>query len=338
MKKNFTKKKGFTLIEVVISFCVIGIISAGAYGMYRTMIKTTKISEEKQSISLVGKRVIEDINIIPSNNIKLSNGHITIEGLSEIDDLIQMDGDVECFQKKFGLDKSYKHCELDSPNKLYEEMITIKKAKGVRDSDKKDINIDKETENNAESDEKIYPIVCNFDMSKEKGEDKNSKINGETISSSGENLELNVYIENLENNSIKIIIEDKDGKILFENTDSLTSDVNKTNNLNLHFNFKNYLIGEEELEDTNKKMNINVYNKISEDSNSVVNVYIEKSFDLAKLNVEAVAKRGEVTRFSRDDDEATSKIGPLYYINVEIKSKEGEILFSGQSTKNINIE
>ena len=343
MENNFTKKKGFTLIEIVICLSVIGIVSVGIYGMYTSMIKHTKSAEEKQSISLAGKRAIEDMKIIPSGSINLTGEGIKIKDLPFVKDdlamdVITMEGSGDSFEKKLYLDRFYKYCPDDSTDAVYEGIISITKAKGKNAGDIQDIDIDlNASESGEETGENINNISYNFNMNKESGEGKSSKINEETISSDGGNLELKVYIEENGGNNVRITIKDKSGNKLIEETNSLDSDPIKENILNLHFNYRNYM-GDKENNEILKDMKINVYNKISSETNFNARIYIEKSVDL-DLNVEAKAKQGEITIYNREDNVSMEKIGPLYYINVKIYSKkDGTELFSGWTARNINIE
>lgn len=76
------KRSGFTLIEVIISMMIIGILSVGVYGSYLMLIRQTKDGEIKQESMLIGKKISEEIknsgqNIKLTDDIVLDDKNIT---------------------------------------------------------------------------------------------------------------------------------------------------------------------------------------------------------------------------------------------------------------------
>lgn len=81
MRKLNKKKKGISLLEIVISIAILAIISIPISAMILTSVKTNKNSEDKQKAALLGQQILEeirsqkiDINYDKfelSNNIKL---------------------------------------------------------------------------------------------------------------------------------------------------------------------------------------------------------------------------------------------------------------------------
>jgi len=384
MKNNSNKKKGFTLIETVISMLVVAIISGGLYGGYLLLIKNTKLAEEKQSLSLVGKRTLEDVNSAINDNkiVKKSSGEISIKDLgllknkdaSKNKDELSVTGDEKAFKTRIGLDSNYNYCELTDSNCVYEEELAFEKVKPQRiggaqpgnkaDKANEDFSIDINKDN---LDEQGDPINANieqidieFSMKKEKGEGNESKIdctefnssNNTKILGDSSTLILNADIER-EGDNARISISDSTGNICGSAFSKRLDNI-KINHLNLHFNFKEYFKEEKE---KLKDLKINVRNGIKDTDKVVVNVFIEKSVDL-KVNV--VPTREKIYMTQREDDKDIKKVGPLYHITVKIapkgtfaesdnnksdtnnesdkNKKDEKILFTGYSSKNINIK
>lgn len=61
MRKISKKHKGFTLLEVIISMALIGILSIGVYNAYLMLIRHTKDGEIKQETALIGKKIVEEV-------------------------------------------------------------------------------------------------------------------------------------------------------------------------------------------------------------------------------------------------------------------------------------
>ena len=61
MRKISQKHKGFTLLEVIISMALIGILSIGVYNAYLMLIRHTKDGEIKQETALIGKKIVEEV-------------------------------------------------------------------------------------------------------------------------------------------------------------------------------------------------------------------------------------------------------------------------------------
>lgn len=359
MNKNSNGKNGFTLIETIISICVIGIISVGLYGAYLLLIKNTKLAEEKQSVALVGKRTIENINnAIGNDKITLSGDNMVVKDLGllksedaskNIDSLIMTgtgDKDKKKFTNKLYLDGEYNICKETDSNCVYEEEITIEKAKAKNGEEAEDIDIDMDSDVNKEKLEedeevikkKINPIENEFSLSKEAGSNKSPEINKKSIPKEKNTLTLKVYIEKDWDNSVKISIKDSNENTLVEPISKNLGDTDFVNHLNLHFNFKEY---KKEENETLKDLKINVFNSVDDTSKLITNIYIEKSVD---LKVDAKATKGEINIFNRGDNKKIVKVGPLYNITVRIALK-GQLseenlknLFTGYTNKNINIK
>lgn len=78
MRKIYKRKKGISLIEILISIAILAIISIPISGMILTSVKTNKQSEDKQKAALLGQQILEEIRSktvdIKSDEIILSTG------------------------------------------------------------------------------------------------------------------------------------------------------------------------------------------------------------------------------------------------------------------------
>jgi len=332
------------------------------------IIKNIKLAEEKQSVALVGKRTIEDIKsaVGDNKNITKSGDDLVISALNflkkedskESKDLTLtevMSKEEESFNTTLYLDSNCNFCEVSGNEGIYEEEIEIKKAKGkyIKGTEPSasestdeigiDLNEDKLDEDKDNINKNIKVIEKDYAMAKDPSDSSDPEINANSISSNDGKYTLKVNIDPV-GDKLRISIIDSKGTTLDE---YMTEDLdrNKINNLNLHFNFKEYL---KEKDKPLKDLQIYVYNNVEEENpNKVVtNVYIEKSMDL-DLAVGVTVKHGQAYRINRGDDKNITKIGPLYNIKVkiahkrELSKKESEkmdILFTGYSNKNINIE
>lgn len=346
MKKN----GGFTLIEIIVTLAVISIMSVGLYQIYTIIIKNTKIAEEKQQSAVVCKRVLEDMKIISSDKFTLSDGKVTVEGIPFIkdgfnEDSYDFNGDEKNFSTTLYLNQFYNYCDKEDLHCTYEQTIVLKKAKsttggsdgeegGAQDVDI-DMNVDNIDEHADVINADIKSIDYEYSINKEKDEEK-LYLDEENIDNEDGEAVLNIEISKNDSNEAVIIIKDSSGNTLGEKKEFILQD-NQVNYLNLHFNFANYYIEEGEEESTNSKyILINVYNRIGKGNDFAANIYIEKSVD---VKVDVKACKGDVYKYEFGADKDIKRIGPLYYIDVELKShKSGAVLFSTRATKNIHIK
>ncbi|MCF0239605.1 MAG: prepilin-type N-terminal cleavage/methylation domain-containing protein [Streptococcus gallolyticus] len=71
------KKKGVTLLEVIVSVAILAVISVPVGGMLITSVKTNKQVEDKQKAALLGQEILEEIKVVEFDDLgvtKLSNG------------------------------------------------------------------------------------------------------------------------------------------------------------------------------------------------------------------------------------------------------------------------
>lgn len=340
MKSNSKKHEGFTLLEVVISMMIISIMSVGVYNAYLLLIRQTKEGQVEQTVSLVGKKTIEDIkgytdgiSFDLTNKTSLDLGDIELEKKQT-----SINGNIEYYyEKEIYLDKSF---EKSTDNDyVYIEKIKMEKAKSseINDSSKKyDIDLDARKVSTSENDENTNIMKYNLEMIKDAGAGQKSYIKdeegnrGEVIKNSKGQIILNVYIKTVDEKKV-ISIKDLEGnELLPEKKLYLESD--KINQLDLYVNFSEYKKEDDEVLDN---IEINIYNSDEETVKNITNIYIEKS---RTLPVDVKARKGGINIYNnRAENGALNNLGTLYNIQVDI-SKDGKTIFSGYSNQNIDIE
>jgi len=83
MKSNSKKRSGFGLIEMIISMAVISILSVGVYNAYMILIKQTKQGQVKQTSTLLGNEISEQIKAVTENAV-FSLGSTGVDFTKEI--------------------------------------------------------------------------------------------------------------------------------------------------------------------------------------------------------------------------------------------------------------
>lgn len=324
MKNNSKKHNGFSLIDVVISMALIAVISVGVYSAYLLLIKQTKAGAVRQSASLHGKEIIEQIiGAIESNNIVYSNSGSKSQLVINKDiTLDEVKDDTESFIRTQYLDDRYKP-DSESESR-YTEIIKVEKAKAdVGDNDYVDINLDKSTliSGNSNGNE-LY-------ISEEK---ENGKINyylnkEEKIVIESDKLILNIYIATDSVSSKKNIeIKDTKGTLIYNEEANINN-----GEVNIIINFSEY----KQSESSNvNSLQINVYNR----DKDIPNIYIEKT---SNLKVDTISQKGQINIYdNRGGFGGNIKLGTLYDITVTIADKKNsnQVLFTGNSKQNIDIK
>lgn len=319
MKKYLKKKNGFTLIEVVISMAIVAILSVGMYNAYLLLIKQTKDGEIKQTASLEGKKITEEIrSTIEDDKFDVIDGDLNVGKI--------IFKDIGGIYTRF-LDENYH--EVDRSLAKYTETITLDETKantagGTTPAQVTYIILDKDqTENLLNFNYKVYIIKEFTIITRDCIKDENEEADLENDS---EKIVLYVYFyqnPDLEDEK-NIKIKSFDGSTLLSETKTL-QDPNMSK-INLYINFNDYKsIDGEPLRD----VEINIYNEISD----VPNIYIEKD---SSLNANVNPCKGTVNIYdNRAQNLQKAKLGTLYDIKVEIKNGDGDVLFRGNSKQNI---
>lgn len=318
MKKYLKKKSGFTLIEVVISIAIIAIVSVGIYNGYLILIRQTKSAEVKQTASLEGKNVLEEIrSTIEDDKFKVVDGNLNVGKI--------IYKDVGGIYTRY-LDGNYH--EIERSLAKYTETIKLDETRTIGSTTSGQVSyivLDKDkTENSLDINYKVYIVqeeVNNIVRDYIKDE-----YNEENLENGLEKLIVYVYFyENLDLKDEKIIkIKSFDGTELLSETKTLQDE--NLSKINLYINFNEYKpIENSPLRD----VEVNVFNEISD----VPNIYIEKD---NSLNVFINPCKGEVNIYdNRAENIQKAKIGTLYDINVEIMNEDEDVLFRGNSKQNI---
>ena len=315
--KNSKKHNGFSVIEVIISMALIGLLSIGVYNAYLMIIKQTKLGEVKQSAVLHGKETLEMIiGAIGNNDIVYSNSGSNSQ-LKFNDNIILygIEDNADSFAGIRYLDQQYKQCR-ESEGKYIEE-IKLKKVKAyLGEEGYENINLDKNESSHINNDGNKLLI------SKEKKNGEiNDYLNDKKIEVESDKLILNIYIE--ENN---IKVKDVKGNKIYDDAANINN-----GKINIIINFSNY----NQMEDSNiNDVKINIYNR----DKDIPNIYIEKPIN---LKVDTVVQKGKINLYdNRGGIGGNIKFGFLYDITVTITDKNNaeNILFTANSKQNIDIK
>lgn len=328
---------------------IIAIVSIGIYNAYLVLIRVTKDGEVRQRAALVGKSIIESIKA----DTEGKDFDITNKATLDLNDIISLDkkqsgpdsdGKKEIyFEKETHLNNDFK--ETTDINYAYIRKIKIEKAKAQdeRDSNEKyDIDLDERKINVPTENAEVNKIVYNLKLTKELGSSSKIKISDdentpvEVPKSSDGKAVINIYIKtevDVEGNKTKnVSVKDFEGKSFFPEVKKLSLDDTKTNQLYLSINFDDY----KKQVNENLETEVNIYDYDQETADSITNINVEKARD---LDVDVNTKKGEVNIYNnRTESDKVAKLGTLYDIKVDLKTKDGEDLFTGYSNQNINIK
>lgn len=330
MHKNFRSKKGFTLLEIIISMCVISILSVSVYSSYMLIIKIIKSGEEKQQTAIIGKKTLETLKSEAEDKnleIKKKDDNRLYMNFNGIEFDVKEKENEYIFENTSYLDNKY--MEIDkSEDAKYIKTTSIEKVKAEND-----IAID--------LDEKINNTINNnisssrIDVVKKAGEDNIPKIvygsdEKELLADYRDKVIIDIYI-NDSGADKELTLKDYQGNILFDGIkiSSKLSNGNNAEKLQLQLNFSGYnMYSNEEL----KPIEISVFNK----SDDNIYIALERS---SNVDINCRTLEGEVTYYNnRSASESSIKLGTLYSIKVEIKrntQNNDEVLFTGYSNHNL---
>ena len=324
MQHRLNKKKGFTLLEIIISMCIISILSVSVYSSYMLIIKIIKSGEEKQQAAIIGKDTLETLKSNSGNNIlefKKSENDKYCFDFNGID-FVQENDDV--FENTTYLNSRYE--ESDKKTAKYIRTTTIEKVKTENN-----ISIDLDEKMNTTEDNDIYTTL---NITKKPGKSNEPQIiYGSTKKAIPAdyrgNIIIDIYISDYDTGK-EAVLKDCQGNILFDGIKAKAKDFNngREKGLKINLDFSAYKV---DSEDELNPIEINVVNK-SIDQSYIV---LEKS---SHLNINCKTLEGNVTYYNnRSSSESSVKLGELYRIKVEIKmiNQSDEILFTGYSSENL---
>lgn len=75
MKKKYSQKQGFNLIELVVSMAIFAILVAGMLGAYSALTKSVKVAREKTVISSLAENYMEIVRNLPYADVGTINGN-----------------------------------------------------------------------------------------------------------------------------------------------------------------------------------------------------------------------------------------------------------------------
>lgn len=304
MKSNPKKREGFTLIEVIISMAIMAIISVGVYNSYMLLISQTKNGEVKQTSTLIGKQLSEEIKSASGNKEIIPTG--VAGNLSfELTDKIQFveNGEKYKYTQHFDekgnvVDDNFRYtAEIELKPKKTETGSTISINDVLTDDNKNIQNYD------------IYIIKTENGQTKAVKDKPNDSPNVE------EYKKILIEVKNSESDKtdMKIGVE-KLGDLEYE-------DIGKEKIQQINMNLKY----------CTEKVTIEVTNETKIPLNLCI---------LNKNDAEVVNKKGILNEYYRS--EAGSKIGTLYDVNVKIRDEKSENnskpIFETNFVQNINIK
>jgi prepilin-type N-terminal cleavage/methylation domain-containing protein len=308
VKNNYKKHRGFTLVEIIISFALFAILMTPIYSIIISTMNHNKNGAVKQTAALHGQEIFEEIKSGDVVTGKDKDGEIIISkiGYSSIS--------ANTWKKAFDGDG-------------YEATVTITKNDSIP-LDQKNIPEEEaskvKTSNfNVNLSGSSSPIIV-------KSDDKDGVLKYD--STLDESLKFIINTKTNGNKKI-IVIKDKDNnEILTEELD--VKDEEKDNQIKLILNFDGYKALSKTDATKLKNVEVSVYNQ----NDIPLNLCLQKSMD---LDVKIDNKLGNVRVYdNRAEDGGTSKMGELYDISVEVTPPNGDKskpIFTEKTSQNINV-
>lgn len=301
MKRKLKSNKGISLIEILVSLAIVGIMIIPVSSIVNTGIKTNKKSQVRQQAALLGQEILEDIEVLESvslNNLRLNSIGLIPEKSDDYNNNQRLEYEIENY--------------ITNNTEEYTINILLEKNEIQEVYDYQYPTEDYET---------YYKLDLGLES---------VGYNSFNMSIGADNSILNISPEIIYEEGekgIKILVDvNKDNIIINEKTiyKSLVNDNNLIINLGKNYKIKN-----------DAGLNIEVLNRLGQE----LNIYIQKSYECEE-SVYIQNQSGIINIFNniRDKSEYESnKIQNLYNITVEIKNKK-DILFKGQANKNLDIK
>lgn len=315
MKKSSPKHEGFTLLEVIISFAFISIISIGIYSHFMTSLKTNKSGEIKQQAVSYGQKIFEDFRSgdIQKTLTKDVSGNYTLT----LSNGIQLQGDESSYKKAdYDLKNGYKadievirnDSQIGSEQTLLKTKSAYNYVVGFKKTDLKTASIKDMTNNGDWNDVTVDSAVA---------------------------TEIEVEVDDVsDGKTISVKVGGQVVKHKFNYNDS-QDDKNKDEEIRLTINCQDYnLTGD--AKDKDKGFNVIV------DNHDVVplNLCLQKT---NSIKGSAESKAGSYRLYNNRTSSEPISQGNLYDIKVKVKNshdnKDGifETIFSGEISQNLGI-
>ncbi|MFL0164261.1 type IV pilus modification PilV family protein [Candidatus Clostridium helianthi] len=315
MREKSKKHGGFTLVEMIISFALLAILMTPIYSMIISTMNHNKSGEIKQTASLKGQELFEEIkneDIYPV----IDGGNIT--GI-KIGDTVS--------PTSINPESGKREVTKDIGNG-YEAKVSITKNNSI--------NLDKTVTSIATSDFSVNlsgpttlgTLTVGLNSEKEgilHYTDSEDVLNLVVNTKTEGNKKL-IVIKDRDNN----VIKDKDGNELSGELE--VSDEEKDNQIKLTLNFDDYKVSRETDPTKLRSFKVSVYNQ----DDVPLNICLQKSMD---LDVSVDTKMGNVRTFDNRTS-SSNRLGELYDIDVVITQTtngETKVIFTGKTSQNINI-
>ena len=296
--RKFKAKKGMTLIEVIISVTLLSILIVPISGFMISSLKNNIASEKKQEATYIGQKILEELKVYDSINLKKDNDGYYFELLDG--DKIYKNDDSNKFEAEIERDIYGRPINKRNLTK-YKVNLIIEEDNNFRYDDISDVEINNNTDykinliNNNEIEINDYKIVINNNL---------ITINSNTIK--------------IENNEIKI---DDYVSIFINNNEFESIKINKDINKLVLYISSQY----------NIKTNVKINNSNEED----ILVYkIKQKEAKAKINIENT--KGRLILYEQEKNNNT--IANMYTYSIEVKDEKENILFESKSSNNIKIK
>lgn len=224
MKRHCKKHSGFTLVEVIISIALFAILMTPIYSVIISVMNNNKYGQEKQTGSLYGQEIFEEVkngDIVP---VKDKDG-----------------GDIDISSKKSDLDISGNKGTKQFGNG-YEAAVTISKNTSI--------NLNKNSNNTG-----IEPHE--FKISLTGDNESNLKVNDEPLNDVSSDV-LNLVISTSDN---KIVINDGDNNEVLTVPMNIKADNEKDKPIMLTIDFSEYKLKNNINDENYKNVKISVYNQ-----------------------------------------------------------------------------
>lgn len=301
MKSNPKRREGFTLIEVIISMAIMAIISVGVYNAYLLLIRQTKDGEVKQTSTLIGKQLSEEIKsasgdkeIIPAAD----------EGVSSIEltDKIHFTKNGDNYKYTQHFDEKGNPVNSNFRYTAEVELVPKKTQSGKSVS----INDVSKDDNESIQNYDIYIIKTESGQIRAIKDKPNDSLNIE------EDKKILIEMKDSEVNTTEINIGA--GNLSDLNYNNVNK--NKTQQMNIDLKYCTGKVTIEVTNETKVPLNLCILNK---------------------NDAEVVNKKGILNEYYRS--EAGSKIGTLYDVKVRISDERNDdkTIFETSFVQNINI-
>lgn len=312
MKYHSKKRGGFTLIEIIISMAVITIISVSVYNGFKIMIKGTKQGEVKQTSTLIGNQISEQIKAVSEKKSFTTNSVDPTSLIIDLTDHIHLTK--ETGERNYTSLPLYfdEDGQLGNPDDRYK--VTI------------DINQKEATDDNNKNTPVIIEEVLNSN--------NDSGIENRNISIIKADKDKGAEMFNGTSNSVNV---EGDKTVTIDITDAVTNSIKIGSD---ELSYLNYSISHK---DNKQQITMDLKHCTGKITIEVTNG-TKIPFNLFILNgnnVEVINKKGILHEYRRS--EIGGKIGTLYDVNIQIfdqKSVDGfktKPIFNTSFAQNINI-